>query len=840
MRRHCAATFPTASPRVGPREFPGMTSTLSLFGSMAAAWILSAAAAAAAPSQGGAQNTESQTSVNGLGISIGRDAHGVPHVFANTDAGALYGAGYAAAEDRLFQMFWMRLVHQGRAAQYFGPGNSVHPTTGVITKTHVQSDVRARAFGWSKHADRVVAAMDSPTLKLLQVYSNGVNARMSDPGALLDPLFTRYSVPLEPWTPADCVGAWLRFGEFFGSNGLEEARLMHEWQVLLNDPTLSHQERLSKLMGPLVCDDSAAVIQQEDVANDLQDLLRTYARAHGLNQAESCVPYSASPHFSQAWAVAGRRTTTGRSVLVGDPRIGVTLPSQLYEWSMHGATIAVRGIGVPGCPNILAGSTNSMAWSPTAIGLDQSDLVLLKVDPQQHPGQYQLDGQWIPFTNTNLEVIQVKGESSVSVLYSESYWGPVVTAVVNDAQPGEMYASRRAPLLDPTRDSTAGFLRMYAADSIDTFYESLEDWVWPSVNLVFSDLGGRIGYAVTGAVPVRNPKLVLAGVIAQDGSTTGSDWLDLLPHALKPHVLDPKAGYVFSANHRPVGTWYPIPIRYGTGGSGDTFRSRRVRELLSSNPPKMTPQEIYDIHHDVVSVGGRDLSEIGLWLKNQSSVTLSLNARRALQELGPWYQAGARADNSVRGTLVVWFMNFGFRLQDAGPELLSRYGGGETGLNLFLKQVRAKIRHSPPIMPTAAEIAYIDRILGDAVVKAQLVGPTTQWQSWYQQNVLTIELPKWTSLEGFPSLAPGQTVTMGPFRSVDAHTLLSPLRQIYTQFVELGSNAAPRSVAPPGTAEPVSTHDRDQVNLWQDEGLKLSPRTVSEMTQLGWAVWKYL
>src|SRR5215510_9811289 len=37
-------------------------------------------------------------------VDIYRDSFGVPYIFAVTDKGAYFGAGYAAASDRLFQM----------------------------------------------------------------------------------------------------------------------------------------------------------------------------------------------------------------------------------------------------------------------------------------------------------------------------------------------------------------------------------------------------------------------------------------------------------------------------------------------------------------------------------------------------------------------------------------------------------------------------------------------------------------------------------------------------------------------------------------------------------------
>ncbi|MCL4180142.1 MAG: penicillin acylase family protein, partial [Verrucomicrobia bacterium] len=53
-------------------------------------------------------------------IEILRDEWGIPHVFADTDEGAMYGLGYATAEERGFQMTYARRIMQGRLAETIG------------------------------------------------------------------------------------------------------------------------------------------------------------------------------------------------------------------------------------------------------------------------------------------------------------------------------------------------------------------------------------------------------------------------------------------------------------------------------------------------------------------------------------------------------------------------------------------------------------------------------------------------------------------------------------------------------------------------------------------------
>ena len=54
------------------------------------------------------------------GPTITRDAYGVPVVAANSWHDAFYGAGYAVAQDRLWQLENSRRLARGRMAEVFG------------------------------------------------------------------------------------------------------------------------------------------------------------------------------------------------------------------------------------------------------------------------------------------------------------------------------------------------------------------------------------------------------------------------------------------------------------------------------------------------------------------------------------------------------------------------------------------------------------------------------------------------------------------------------------------------------------------------------------------------
>lgn len=775
---------------------------------------------------GGCGSSTAPSQAQPLEVTLLRDSWGVPHVFAPTDEAAMYGVGWAAAEDRLFQMLYTRLMAHGRLSEFFGPG--FEPGKGDV---NVANDLAVRHFGWRRWSIEAAAQLDPATYALLDAYAQGVSEAMQAPSTKLHPLIAQHGIPLDPWQVEDCIAVWLRFGALFGADGTEEVLLLRKWDELL--ATLPFEEAYEELLSGSVCDDEAAVVQQHDVPPATQQAMADYAASQGLDGLGQCLPGLPSPNFSQAWAVAGERTFSGDAVLVGDARATVTWPNQFYEWSVEGATISVRGAGVAGSPIVVSGCTANAAWSPTALGLDHADLYAITTDPGGHPGQYLLDGAWRDFEVDEFETLRVLGAADLQVHYRETAFGPLVTPLIDEALPGEEFALRRVPLHDPSRDPSVGAFRMMRAGDLDELYAALGDWSFPAMNMVFADGGGRVGYAVAGDVPTRKPGLLLAGLLPQDGSDSANDWPELLPHGLEPHVLDPAAGTVHSANHLPVGSWYPIPIRFGTNGAGDTLRSHRLTELLGVLAPSVSVDEVQALRLDTVNTGRRDLVQLGLYLRDvQSSWKLSAEAESALVELEPWWLAGARMDGSHPAAALAWMLDSTFHVGDASSFLRETYGGGENGLTLFLKLNLQKAAANAPLGPE--EAAYVDQTLAAAWLAASAIGPSTSWPSWYQSQVLTFEVDNWKTLEDLvPPSGSASPLVVGPAPCNDHGALSTTSDQAYTQVTEPGSGAMARSLLPPGASEHAGAHDQDQVAGWKSGLTKPAPRTLNEVQASG-------
>src|SRR5881396_364339 len=94
-------------------------------------------------------------------IEIVRDADAVTHVFASTRPDALFGLGYAHAQDRLWQMEFQRRVGHGRLSEIFGAAA-------------VSQDRFLRTVGFGRAARAAWAAMPLWARQQINAYVAGI------------------------------------------------------------------------------------------------------------------------------------------------------------------------------------------------------------------------------------------------------------------------------------------------------------------------------------------------------------------------------------------------------------------------------------------------------------------------------------------------------------------------------------------------------------------------------------------------------------------------------------------------------------------------------------------
>jgi penicillin amidase len=762
-----------------------------------------------------------------------RDPWGVPHVFAETDAAAFRGLGYATAEDRAFQMTYSLRIIQGRLAEVVGEVRQLNRN-----ETSVDSDRKMRTFGFYRSAQSIAANLPPEAGALLQAYCDGVNAYFADHRDNLHPLFAKFDVKPETWTPADCLASWWHLGQFFATDGTRELIARRNRGESSQAAPARQPVRPSaagrgalrtvpsdvKRMPP---DDGPSVVKRADVSSEWIERVERYAREHGL---EGGGDGAEGPKFSHAWVVGGKRTTTGSSVLVSDPQTQVRNPSLFYEFHVAGKTFNARGIGVAGSPILLIGFSQQVAWGVTALGADQADLFLLETDPAR-ADQYRFDGRWRTMT-VHHEPIRVRGGAPITWDVRETHLGPVATPFCF-AQPNEgEVALKRIPLCETNRETFLGALAMMRARDAREFDAALNEWRFPSANFVFGDREGNIGYRAAAAIPVRSKVHPGAGRMAMLGYAAEHDWQETLPADLLPRVLNPSAGFLYSGNHRPIESWYPIPLGAMTGAGGDTVRSWRLRERLEALP-RFTPEDVRGLHFDAVNPARREIVRIGLHLRDTLKRELTQEARQALALLEPWYQAGASSSLRSKGAELAVELNTFFRFVSTDQAFI--YGGGESGLAYFLKTAGARIKANPNADFSPNEEDFIEQSLATAWRSArQKYGEEPSlWNARAQEAARQRKVGYFESLDGFPSLDRTQDLSLPPLAVYDGGTIASQAAQSYTQWVPMHDPDQALSLLPIGQSErPDSVTRTSTLELWAAGKLHPAPLSRAQVERL--------
>ena len=131
---------------------------------------------------------------------------------------------------------------------------------------------------------------------------------------------------------------------------------------------------------------------------------------------------------SNALALGGARTTTGKPILLGNPHLQW---SSLY-WEAHvrvPGTIDFYGSTLPGVPVLRAGFNDRLGFVTTNNAPDLDDVFALKMDPQK-ADHYLFDGESLPLQRRDV-VIQVRNPDGTLRPESRTFWSSHIGVVIH-------------------------------------------------------------------------------------------------------------------------------------------------------------------------------------------------------------------------------------------------------------------------------------------------------------------------------------------------------------------------------------------------------------------------
>src|SRR5258706_13607740 len=85
---------------------------------------------------------------------------------------------------------------------------------------------------------------------------------------------------------------------------------------------------------------------------------------------------------SNAWAVSGDRSSTGKPILANDPHLEFSIPSTWYMVHLHAGDLNVTGVSLPAGPPFILSHNQRITWSVTNVQFDLQDPYPEQADPQ--------------------------------------------------------------------------------------------------------------------------------------------------------------------------------------------------------------------------------------------------------------------------------------------------------------------------------------------------------------------------------------------------------------------------------------------------------------------------
>lgn len=503
-------------------------------------------------------------------VEIVRDTHGIPHIFAQNDDDLFTAYGYAMAQDRLWQMDYLRRRGQGRLSEVLGSAG-------------LDLDVIARTVGLNRIAAAEEKALAPETARLLAAFAKGVNAVITEMSDCLPIEFALLDYAPEPWSPLDTLAVWAEF----------------RYYLTVRFPVIVLPELARRALG-----DEAlfGAFLTPEAGDESIVPPGSYPAAGASEGVGATVGDPEEGIGSNNWAVDGAHAVNAMPMVASDPHIAFGATGCWYEAHLQGGSFNVTGAGYVGVPGLIFGRTEGVAWGITNNICSQRDLYLEHSDAE-HPDAFLYDGAW-EAARTAEETIKVKGAADVvkTVRYSRN--GPIVDEIL--PAPARATGPIALRWLGATSDCSEipSMWAMNRARSADEFRAATRGWRCPTWSAVFADVEGHIGYQSVGRIPIRHNWT--------RGYRTGWDpahqWQGLIPFEGMPAIKDPANGWVRSANNRTAPADYPYPLS-GTWSSG--HRAQRIRNMLEAQD-RFGFDDFSRMHLDVLSL--RAVACVPRWL----------------------------------------------------------------------------------------------------------------------------------------------------------------------------------------------------------------------------------
>jgi penicillin amidase len=509
-------------------------------------------------------------------VTVIRDARGVAQIYAENEHDLFFSQGYVTAQDRLWQILFHKQFISGRLSE-------------VVGERTLSIDRYYRTWQLRPIAEESYAKLSDETKKVLQDYVDGVNVYVDTHRDSLPLDFTVSGLPIEKYTPVDCL-LWANFmavhqaqnwtselmrAQIIAKLGKQQAEDLLP-PVLKNSPIIVPPGEYDWMASAKTLAESLGMPAKQQSVTGYPAEMDDYKWLLDKDLSSLDAPFNpmVDSNFwgSGAWAISGKYTKSGKPLLASDAHLNLLIPSFWYEIGLHGGRFNVTGFSFAGVPFIALGHNDRIAWGYTLMNPDVVDLYAEHVDDKAHPTKYEFKGKWYPFEKVVDEVIQVKGGQPFTQKLYFTRHGPLVPHFMsifgdmNERWPlsrganvweGENQLALSWPMYEGnTVIETA--MKMNLAGNWDEFRNAVKVWESLSLDFVYADVDGNIGFQAAGKIPIRNGKH--SGLVPVPGWTGEYEHLGYIPGDMLPGYLNPESGYIAVANNVVASVDYPFSL----------------------------------------------------------------------------------------------------------------------------------------------------------------------------------------------------------------------------------------------------------------------------------------
>ncbi|NIK31044.1 penicillin amidase [Xanthomonas arboricola] len=723
------------------------------------------------------------------------DRWGVAHLYAKTDNDAFFVQGFNVARDRLFQLDLLRRKGLGHLSAAFGPA-------------YVQQDRAARLFLYRGSMAEEWSSYGPDAQRDVTRFVAGINAYIDWLGAHPHALpyeFRTFSYRPQKWAPEDVLR--IRTTGLSRNVKSEVARAKVACKASLAVDAV--RQKLQPAWTTTVPDGLDPCLP-EDVLKVYELATQSPRLSADTHVAEAQTPplrpgEEAFAEGSNNWVIAPQKSATGHAVLADDPHRAYSVPSLRYFVHLNSPGLDVIGAGEPTAPGVAIGHNQTSAFGLTIFNIDQEDLYVYRLNPADN-ASYWYSGKWEPL-RTQHERIAVRAGAAVDAQLQFTRHGPVIYI---DADKHIAYAIRSV-WSQPGAAPYLGSLRYLRSGSFEQFKDALAHWGAPSVNQVYADIKGNIGWATAGMTP-RRPRSDGLLPVPGDGRY---EWNGFWNADVLPSAKNPAAGFITTSNEMNLPAGYPYAQRKIGFEWANDARHARITQVLSQLPT-VSLQDSERLQNDQVSLLAQRLVALIAPLQAHDEATTA-----ALGLLKPW-DGTVSATSAAAALEEVWFSRY---LGEAYKALVLRASEAATFGMPDAAVLMDALEH-PGAAFGSAPAARRDQLLLESLRSAylalvELQGPDpAQWQ-WGKLHVNKVSHAMSAAVGSDHAL-----LDVGPFAkggspytpnqsSYDPKDFRQTIGPSARLIIDLGNWDNSRAMNYPGqSGDPASPHYRDLAPMW--------------------------